>query len=73
MVEVYLYLFNIHTFIHTIFFGTVGRCKCWMVCFFVFGHRVTCSLIVNCFWKIRVALKRAGFGATCAGLSTDLG
>ena len=23
--------------------------------------------VVNCFWKIRVALRRAGFGATCAG------
>ena len=23
--------------------------------------------LVNCFWKIQVALKRAGFGATCAG------
>ena len=25
--------------------------------------------VVNCFWKIRVALRRAGFGATCAGKS----
>ena len=23
--------------------------------------------LVNCFWKIRVALRRAGFGVTCAG------
>ena len=23
--------------------------------------------LINCFWKIRVALRRAGFGATCAG------
>ena len=36
-VEVYLYLF--HTFIHTILFCTEGKCKCWMVRFFVFGHR----------------------------------
>ena len=28
---------------------------------------------VNCFWKIRVALKRAGFGVPCAGYSTGLG
>ena len=39
VVEVYLYLFNIHTFIHTIFFVlwggvSVGRCA-----FFVFGHK----------------------------------
>ena len=43
VVEVYLYLFNIHTFIHTNFFfffgGTVGRHKCWTVCFHVFGHK----------------------------------
>ena len=37
--EVYLYLFNIHIFIHTILVCTVGRCKCWTVCFFVFGHK----------------------------------
>ena len=42
--KVYLYLINIHTFIHTLFFCTVGRCKCWMVCFFFWAQ--TCSLII---------------------------
>ena len=30
------------------------------MCFFVLGIDI---LVVNCFWKIRVALRRAGFGA----------
>ena len=37
--KVYLDLINIHTFIHTIFFCTVGRCKFWIVCFCVFGYK----------------------------------
>ena len=38
--KVCLDLINIHPFIHTIFFCTVGRYKCWTVCFFfVFGHK----------------------------------
>ena len=45
MLEVYLYLFSIHTFIHTTFFCTVGRCKCWTVCFFCFWAQI-CSLIL---------------------------
>ena len=64
MVEVYLYLFNIHTFIHKFFFvlwggASVGRCA-----FLFLGIDVS---VVNCVWKILVALKRAGFGATCVG------
>ena len=38
---------------------SVGRCA-----FCVIGASFA---VINCFWKIRVALKRAGFGATCAG------
>ena len=45
------------------------KCKCWTVCFFVFGQ----PQLNNCFWKIRVALTRARFGETCAGLSADVG
>ena len=31
--------------------------------FFVLGQQQ----LNNCFWNIRVALRRAGFGETCAG------
>ena len=56
------------TFAHsfTQFFScTVGKCKCWTVCFCCFW--AIKQQFYNCFWKIRVALKRAGFGVTCAG------
>ena len=64
-VGILLIFVNIHSFIHTIFcvlWGSVsvGRCA-----FFVFG--LTNMQLVNCLWKIRVALKRVGFGATCVG------
>ena len=55
------------TFTHsfTQFFSCVGgKCKCWTMCFFfVLGQQQ----LNNCFWKIREALRRAGFGATCVG------
>ena len=33
-----------------------GKCKCWMAYFFVFGQQQ----LNKCFWKFRVALRRAG-------------
>ena len=56
VVELYSYLFNIHSFIQ--FFSCIwGKCKCWAVCFFVFGQQQ----LNNCCWKTRVALRRASW------------
>ena len=55
------------TFTHSFtqfFLCTVGRCKCWTVCFLCCWADMQ---LVNCFWKIRVALRRVSFGVTCAG------
>ena len=61
-----LLIFVQHSLIHSHnFFMYCGKCKCWIVCFFLFLS-IDIQLI-NYFWKIRVALRRAGFGATCAG------
>ena len=48
-------MFHSHSFTE-IFLCIWGKCKCWSVCFFVFGKKQ----LNNCFWKIWVALKRAG-------------
>ena len=34
------------------------------VLFLFLGYQ---TAVVNCFWKIWVALRRAGFGVTCTG------
>ena len=39
MVKVYLYLFNIHTFIYTIFFVLWGGVSVERCAFYVFGHK----------------------------------
>ena len=39
-----------------------GNCKCWKVCFFVLGKD---KQLNNCFWKILVALRRAGWCDLC--------
>ena len=57
VLEIFKFLFNIHSLIHTFFCvfggsGSVGWCA-----FFVFWG--TTSSFNNCFWKIWVALIRA--------------
>ena len=55
------FYFDFLGFLNFFFFlGGGGRCA-----FFVFG--AIKQQLNNCFWKIRMALKRAGFGVTCAG------
>ena len=51
------------TFTHsfTFFLCIWGKCKCWTVCFFVFGQQQ----LNNCFWKVWVALRRASWCDWC--------
>ena len=62
-----LFIFVQHSLIpsHNFFrvlWGSVSVGRCAFFCFWAIKQ-----MLNNCFWKIRVALKRAGFGATCAG------
>ena len=55
-----------HSFTHShifLYFG--GKCRCRMVCFIFQGDKE----LDNCFWKIRVALIRAGW---CDLMQADL-
>ena len=58
MAEVYLYLFNIHTFIHTISFLYCGEVSVGRCVFLFWG--IACSLLF-------VFGRLEGFGATFAG------
>ena len=62
-----LIIFVQHSLIHShnffcVLLGSVSVGRCAL---FVLG--LSNMQLVNCFWKIRVALKRARFGVTCAG------
>ena len=56
VVDVYYFLFNIHSFIHTIFLCFWGSVSVGWCAFFVFGQQQ----LNNFFWKIWVGLRRAG-------------
>ena len=58
-----LILFNIHS--HQFFFVYCRVVQVLDGVLFMFLG--TDVYLVNCFWTIRVDLKRAGFGGTCAG------